>query len=363
MRRIIVIFIVAIITTSLIYAEGVEGKLGERRTFKDTLGRVVQVPQEVKRIVALGPGALRLVVFLGASDKVVGVEHAEKEWSPSGRPYRMAHPELANLPTIGLGGPNPDPNAEGILKVKPDVILATYISPKQADELQYRTGISVVNLSYGALGNFNSEEIFQSLIIAGEVLDRKNRAGELGTYIRKSFEDLRRRTEGIPEKEKPRVYIGALGFKGGHGIESTECEFPPFMAVNARSVIVNCKGHRFVDKEFLLKVNPDIIFLDLGNISLVNQDFNKNRSFYRSLKAFKDEQIYGIFPFNYYTTNVETAIADAYFIGKVLYPERFSGVDCEKKTREIFQFFVGKDVYDAMKEKYGAIGKIKTSQW
>ncbi len=106
---------------------------------EDLAGRGVDVPKNVNRIIALGPGCLRLIVYLNATDKVVGVEDSETLWSPYGRPYRIAHPELAEKPMIGKGGPNFVPNVEKIVELKPDVIFATYIDPHYADNLQEKT--------------------------------------------------------------------------------------------------------------------------------------------------------------------------------------------------------------------------------
>ena len=85
---------------------------------------------------------------------------------------------------------------------------------------------------------------------------------------------------------------------------------------------LNKPGHVFIDKEKLLEWNPDIIFIDENGLALVKDDYTKNPDFYNSLKAFKDGQVYGILPFNYYTTNIGTALADAYYIGKILYPDK-----------------------------------------
>jgi len=52
-------------------------------------------------------------------------------------------------------------------------------------------------------------------------------------------------------------------------------------------------------------------------------------------------------------------IADAYYIGKVLYPEQFSDVDPEKKADEIFTMFVGKPVYTDLKGPLGGFEKIE----
>jgi len=332
----------------------------EKTVVTDMLGRTVEVPEKVERVVAVGPGALRLIVYLNATDMVVGVEDAETAWSPMGRPYRMAHPELAEKPIIGKGGPNPSPNAEAIVAVKPDVIFACYMDASKANALQQQTGVPVVVLSYGELGNFKAQEIYDSLRLAGKILGKEKRAEDIINFIESAYSDLSSRVEGVPDDAKPTVYVGALGFKGGHGIESTQCNFPPFMAVKAKNVAceANKSGAFFIDKEKLLEWNPDIIFLDENNLHLVLIDYEKNPEIYRSLKAFKNGEIYGILPFNYYTTNIETAIADAYFVGKVLYPDRFSDIDPAEKADEIFKFFVGKELYEEMAEHYGGFKNI-----
>ncbi len=266
---------------------------------------------------------------------------------------------MADLPTIGQGGPNPVPHPEEIIKVNPDVIFATYVDAQQADNLQQKTGVPVIVLSYGQLATFDNQEIFDSLKLAGKILGKEKRADEVVEFIQNAIADLNNRTKDVG-KDKPTVYVGGIGYKGQHGIESTECNFPPFVVVNAKNVVdeLNKPGHVFIDKEKLLEWNPDIIFIDENGLAMVKDDYSKNPDFYNSLKAFKDGKVYGILPFNYYTTNIGTALADAYYIGKVLYPDKFSDVNPEKKADEIFSFLVGKAVYDTMEKYYGSFTKL-----
>ncbi|MBC7240552.1 MAG: ABC transporter substrate-binding protein, partial [Chloroflexi bacterium] len=174
----------------------------------------------------IGPGALRLVVYLQALDKVVGVERAEKAWEVYTRPYRLANPQIAELPTIGVGGPdNPQPNVEEILRVKPDVIFAT-VRPEYAQSLQEKLNIPVLAINYGTLGNFRTKELFQSIRLMGKVLGKSERAEEVISYIENIVKDLNERTKDASKPSK--VYVGGLGFKGRHGITSTSPTFPPF---------------------------------------------------------------------------------------------------------------------------------------
>jgi len=58
-------------------------------------------------------------------------------------------------------------------------------------------------------------------------------------------------------------------------------------------------------------------------------------------------------PYNYYTINLGTCFANAYFIGKVVIPSNFNDIDPEKKADGIYLFLLGKRVYSNMKKDYG----------
>ncbi|ASJ02042.1 hypothetical protein A3L09_01560 [Thermococcus profundus] len=327
-------------------------------TVKDSLGRSVQVPPNVQRVVAIGPGALRLVVYLNASDMVVGVEDFEKKY-PYGRPYILAHPELKDLPSVGSGGPGKLPDVESLIRLKPDVIIAVFISGEQADEIQEKTGIPVVVLSYGArsgMENFNDPELIESIQLAGKILHREERAKELVDFLNSVQEDLGKRAKG---EKSPRVYAGGIGHKGAHGIESTYGDYAPFEALNLTNIASSLgSGWKTVDKEWLLREDPDYLFIDEGGLKIILDDYGKNPDFYRALRAVKGGRVYGLLPFNFYNTNLGTAIADTYYIGKVVYPDRFADVDPVKKADEVYTFLVGKPVYEDMANQFGGFGRI-----
>jgi len=326
---------------------------------EDLAGRKVEVPPQIEKIVCAGPGALRLIVYLDATDKVVGVEDAEKRWGSSGRPYAIARKKLRDLPSIGPGGPGKLPDIEALVKLSPDVIFMTYVDARIADNIQEKTGIPVLILSYGEAVEFG-EPLFRSLELVGDLLGRKERAEEIISFIKESMQDLKKRTENIVEEEKPAVYVGGLGYRGTHGIESSWAKFPPFVFVGAKNVVdeVGREGHVFIDKEKLIEWDPEVIFIDEGGLELVRQDYQKRPNFYRLLKAFRQKSIYGILPFNFYATNIGTSLADAYYIGKVLYPDKFWDIEPEKKADKIYTFLLREPVYKIMRKDFGGFGRI-----
>jgi iron complex transport system substrate-binding protein len=331
-------------------------------TVTDMIGRTVRVPAEPERIICIGPGTLRLIVYLDAQDRVAGVESMEKRFA-AGRPYWLAQPQLRTLPVIGPGGPgaiNKRPDMEAVLRIAPDLIFATYLGASLADDVAATLGIPVVVLDYGELSRFD-RAVYDSLRLAGRILNQQPRADAVMAYIEGLRGELKRRTIGIPDGEKPGVYVGGIGYRGAHGITSTQRHYIPLdwnHAVNlADRVDASIGSHVFVDKEALLGLDPGVVFIDGGGMALVAEDYRKKPAFYRALSAFRSRRVYALLPFNFYTTNIGTAVVDAFAIGKTLYPQRFEDVDLIERADAIYTFLVGRPVYDQMATEYGHVGQ------
>ncbi|MBN1429785.1 MAG: iron ABC transporter substrate-binding protein [Anaerolineae bacterium] len=340
----------------------------EQVTITDLLGRQVSVPAQVERVIAIGPGALRLYVYAGNLDYVVGVEEMETG-DVSGKPYMLANPSLAELSIVGLGGPNNAPDPEKILTVLPDVIFSTYATDAvAAGELQSKTGIPVVVLSYGG-ASFGTTAIFgqavqDSLRLIGQITGDATKAQAAIDFIRQAGQDLEKRTADIPDSDKLTVYVGGLGAKGTHGIESTQGQYALLDVIHARNVVdeTGQSGSLMIDKEKLLEWDPDVIFIDQGGYATVVEDYRKNPTFYDALSAVRNGAVYSQLPYNYYSTNLDTAIADAYYLGKVLYPEAFADIDPGRKADEIYQALLGKPLYAKMVEAFGKFGTLKLGE-
>lgn len=323
----------------------------------DLAGRQVAVPANPARIVCLGPGCLRLIVYLGGQDKLVGIEALEKRF-PDGRPYYLAYPELGRLPTVtpgGVPGINNLPDLEGVLRVRPQVVFVTYLQRDKADRLQALLKTPVVVLSYGPFASFD-RVIYDSLLLAGRILGREPRARAVVDYLEACQKDLARRGTGAGRR--PGAYVGGIGFKGAHGVESTDPDYLPFRWVGAHNLAAGQgrAGHLMLDKERLLRLNPEFIFVDGGGLALVAADYAKKREFYQNLAAFQKGRVYLLHPFNWYTTNLGTALADAYAIGKLLHPQEFQDLDPTAKADDLYVFLLGRPVYAAMARRYGPLG-------
>lgn len=327
----------------------------------DLLGRQVTISSDVKTAVAIGPGALRLYCYAGDTEKLCGIEQIEVS-DTLGRAYMIANTDLQSLTVIGAGGPANSPDAEKLIAAAPDVIFTTYASDASAaDELQQKTGIPVIAISYGSTAPF-SDALNTSLTLIGQVMGTEKHATEVVDFLNECKSDLNTRTSGIADSDKKTVYYGAQSMKGTHGIESTTGNYALFNALNTKSVVdtADISGYVMLDKEKLLEWNPDIIFIDLGGLSLVQQDCDTNPSYYAALSAFTDGEVYAQLPYNYYSTNIDVALIDAYYMGMVLYPDQFKDIDITEFANKTFKTMLGtdKDIYAELVNSFGALEQI-----
>lgn len=329
-------------------------------TIIDTLGREVEIPENSERFINVGVGCLRLYTYVGPLDKLVGVERNETE-DQRGVPYSILNREyFQTLPIVGQGGPRNAADPEAIVSVSPDVIFHTDATDvAAADELQEKTGIPVVALSYGDVDVFN-EDVYYSLNLIGEITGEEERASEVVGYLKGYYDDLTERASKIAEEDRPSVYIGALGNKGRQGIESTRGDYMMTNVLNAINVVdkTGKKGSFFIDKEQLIEWDPDYIFIDTDGYDLVKEDYDKNPELYDHLTALKEGRLHAQLPYVLLRTNLDTAIADVYNMGKVLYPEEFSDIDPAEKADEIYVELLGQTFYKQMANDYKPFGAI-----
>ena len=324
-----------------------ESNVEATRTITDSQGRQVEIPEKVESIVCVGVGALRYTCYMGAADLVVGVEDYETKGGMDRLYNYVNFDTFKDLPVIGTNG---QPYAEEIIKVAPDVIVMSKYASVEADDLQDKTGTPVVVVP--GSDTTLDDGAYETIAIMGKVYGKETRATELTDYLKGIRKDLDDRTLNIPEDEKPSVYVGGVSFKGQHGFEGTEANYGPFELIHANN-LANTTGQTGafnVDVEKVLSWDPDIIFLDFNGMDLINEDFAKDPAYYNALTAVQEGKVYSQISFRSFASNLETALADAYYAASVIYPAQFADVDPVKKAGEIFEMLLGSNPYGDLKE-------------
>ena len=153
------------------------------RTVTDSAGRVVEIPDEVSRVFAVGPPASILVYAL-KPESLLGWPRALRDYEKPhiAKPWREL-PETGRL--TGRGG---DANLERVLLLEPDLIIDfgsvrdTYID--LANRVQEQSGIPYI------LVNGRFSETAASLRLVGEALGVRERGEALATDVEATFAAL-----------------------------------------------------------------------------------------------------------------------------------------------------------------------------
>ncbi|MCL2707418.1 MAG: ABC transporter substrate-binding protein [Dehalococcoidia bacterium] len=333
---------------------------GETRIIVDVWGREVEIPANVERIIALGSGAPRIAAYLNAMDMVVGAEEYISQGVSVARDYNPVHyDKLLTLPFVGAGGGSGNNNAypEEIIKLSPDVIIAGF-DLEAANELQAQTGIPVVSVRHAT--GLAADDFYRAMRVFADVIGAQERCEALLAYIDMMKEDLMLRTSSVPENEKLKAYAGAVTWNGRRGFSGTYSNFGIFDAINAKNVAYNASIAAFYEAnlESIVVWNPDVIFLDPGNMDLVNDEYRINPNYFNSLRAVREGNVYTMPAFNFAGTNITYAFMNAYYAGIILFPEQFADVDIAKKSEEILMMFLGVNTYELMAQGGLYYGKI-----
>ena len=331
------------------------------RQIIDGNDRVVSIPIKIDRIICSGPGCLRLITYFGAQDRVVAVDDIETRTNKfDARPYSLANPQFKSFPVFGGFRGNDDPEKIIGLKQSPQIIFKTFATMGYDPvELEKKTQIPVIILEYGDLHK-GRKHFFSSLKIIGQVLNKESRASKLINFFNRHIQDLENRTRDIADRKT--CFVGGIAFKGPHGFQSTEPSYPPFKFVNANNIAAtkdmagkNIRNSNF-SKEKILQLDPGILFLDLSTLQMGEGQGGlyelKNDPVYQGLTAVQTNKVYGVLPYNWYTQNFGSILANAWYIGKILYPEKFIDITPEKKADEIYGFLVSKPMFKPMKSLF-----------
>ncbi len=331
----------------------------------DMASREVIIDKIPEKILAVN-SASRFITYLGADDKLCGIENIDKNFINT-RAYTIARrAEFEKLEVIGEGGYNKPLNLEKIISLKPELIFEAFCDREAADLLQKQCGVKVISLSYGEKSWFDEKIFFTTLNTAAGSLGCETRAAELINFVGSLNDDLAKRAAAGPGAKNPaaapRCYIGAVAFRGRQGITSTDSMYPPFIKAGAANVVSEsspANSHIFLDLDKLLVYDPTFIYIDAAGLATINEDYIKNKEFYKRLAAVKNKKVFLCLPSVFYHLNIETLYINSYFIGKIINPAAFEDIDPAAKADEIFEKFCGRKCYETLNKEYGAFSRLE----
>ncbi|HWP95757.1 MAG TPA: ABC transporter substrate-binding protein [Syntrophomonadaceae bacterium] len=299
-------------------------------TIVDTIGRSVQVPQEVKRVACLYAFSGHVATMLDQGRKIVAV------------PDGLHRDVLLNqiCPSIGkavVPVQSGSINIEELLKAKPDLVFLqkeTALNQSEVEKLnQFHIPYLVVD--FGSI-----QEQQKAIKVIGQALGASERAQEYNTFYQNCVDRVEKVVREIPPNKRVRVY---------HSInEATRTDIVGSLPADwmQRTGAVNValdqplrlvEGKYYASLEQLMVWNPDLI---LANEPGVASYITSNPQ-WASMKAVKDQKVYqmpiGISRWGH-PGGLETPLA-MLWTAQLLYPGYCKDIDIEAETQKFYQQF------------------------
>ena len=340
----------------------------------DMIGREVTVnPGTYQRVVCIGAGALRMYSYIGDVNLLCGVEDIDnttlaerpKMFDSVARPYVLAYGDVfETLPSCGVGGPMAQAaEAEKILACNPDIVISEFEDVDKENALQEQLGVPVITLSSGPKGVFD-DKFFGSLQLLGEIFGKEKRATQLIQYIQDEMADISAAVYGIPEEEKPSVYVCGLGNWGTTDHLTTAENYVSFEVAGVKNVLsgTGLQGAGPIEEEKFVELGKDmdIMIVDTAAIKNISPLYAEDSTMFDTCKAWQEGNVYLEMAYNAYYTNFEIALANTWYIAKTVYPERFEDIDMTTKLDEITNQFLGQELAEEI-FALGGYGKLDAS--
>ncbi len=309
----------------------------------DMAGRELTIPADIKTIATPNVDAFRILVQLGAADKLIGVPSNMygSKYSDVDTIEVQSWPKVKELEKVGGGPPGTEINAEAIIALNPDVVISWSYgkrgnSIEMAEQIQKQSGIPVICLNSISNAKNAEKELETAYKLMGKIAGKEERAEELIAYYKSEVKNAQKLIEGAEPKK---VYMS-----NPKSILNRASTYLPIKQLKLNDVTKDMgKKGREVSKEQLLAWNPDIIFMQTpSKVYRIDMNEIEKDPTLQNVKAIKDGEYYHVKAY-FMGWDISTGLVDLYYMGKIAYPEQFKDLNMRQKGNEILKTFYNVD--------------------
>jgi iron complex transport system substrate-binding protein len=307
-------------------------------TVIDESGKTVTINEPVERIVICHAMFAEVLRSLGAEDRIVGIPTYMEN-------YTAFYPDLSKLPIVG-GASTPD--SEAIVSLKPDLVIV-WGNWAENLETDLKDVAPVLRLTYRPFSTMD-----QDIMTLGYAVGKNKEAEKLIDFYQEPLSLISSRISTLSEEEKPRVYLEYSDYRtNSEGSGNHEMLLMAGGRNIASGITTDTSGTPFVDAEWVMKENPEIIMRralkidascgydedDTAQIKALSEKI-LSRPELANTTAIKNGEVYC------FATDISTGLS--YWLGIVymarqLHPEIFSDLDPVAIHQEYLTRFQGLD--------------------
>lgn len=271
---------------------------------QDRAGNPITVPAAVRKIICLAPSFTESLIAMGQGDKIVAIDLNAKGLTGV----------KAEWPVFDMMAPD----AEKLLQLKPDIIIATPMSTGGGDDpfkLLKEAGICVVYIP----SSDSIRGIMDDLLFLGALTSAPDAAQKLVDEMQIAIDKVAAVGKTITAKKRVYFEIGAAPsmYSFGSGVFLNEM----IELVGAVNVFADQKSWVAVSQEAALAANPDVILTNVNYIPDAIGEI-KARDGWSAVNAVKTGNVY-------YIDNQSSSLPDQGIVkalhemAKAIYPDRY----------------------------------------
>ncbi|SDX10656.1 iron complex transport system substrate-binding protein [Marininema mesophilum] len=265
----------------------------------DDTGKTVTIKKQPKRIVSLVPSMTETIYAVGKGDKVVGVT-ANDDYPA----------KVKKLPKVG----DMNINAEKVLSLKPDLVLASPMVKKETLDKLRKFGLTVI-----AYEPTNLKGIYKQIEGVGKAAGVEAKAEDVVAKMKKDEALAKKVAAQVPKKKRVKVWIEVSPdlYTTGQGTYMDEM----VTLAGGENVAHDQKSWVKLSAEKVVKYNPDVILYTYGGKS----SQIAKRGSWKSVSAVKENRIKGLDSNT--TTRPGPRVTEALLdISEALYPDIYAKV-------------------------------------
>jgi iron complex transport system substrate-binding protein len=232
----------------------------------DDAGHAVRLAAPAQRVISLVPSVTETIIALGAGDRIVGRTEYDKDRS------------LAAVPLIGRGL---SPSIEAIIALRPDLVVV-WASDKRGD---LRGQLAKAGITTLALGVQDTTDVYRVVRVMSTVLGRQSAGDSLQGALRASLRETQARAAGRSRRRVFYVVYNDPPMTAGPGTFIDQL----LDIAGADNIFHDATSNwPTVSLEEVVKRDPDIVVLPVGEMSAQVGDRLKATAGWRDLRAVKN---------------------------------------------------------------------------
>lgn len=191
-RRLLLIVLILVALIAAMGHERIAALFGYgTQSVTDDMGRPVELPRRISRVVSLAPANTEIVYAVGAGAKLVGIDD-----------FSNYPAETASVAKVGGYG---EINVEAVIALKPDLVLASSMHKAPVEQLE-AVGVKTMVVEPHTL-----DDVYQDIELLARVLGVEQKGKDVVAAVRAKIAAVQAKVKDIPVAERPVVFYEVWG--------------------------------------------------------------------------------------------------------------------------------------------------------